>query len=390
MLTILLCLLLTTLSSCGPSTGIFATGNWQDSGLHQHIRALAVDPNNPGTLYAADTQGHIFYSTDAAQHWNERSTGLSLPNPVHALALDIPGKKLYAATAQGLFVSTDAAQHWNSVLTPTAGLPPDSYTALAFNGNAPDIFYTATAGHGIFISTNGGSSWTSASNGLPQGSAITSLSFAPDTNQLWAATSSHIYQADSKATSWQAADTGLPADISINTVHPASESGGPHGFIYAGTNRGFYLSRDSGKHWSRGQVPLSGTSIHCMLVDFRNTQTTAIYVGTDVGVLASDDNGQNWRNIGSGFPKGQPVYALVLGAESYSQLFAATDNSVYMFPGTNTGFGLTRIITIAAIIVFFYLLYRVADLSRKRRRKNKQAEQTEQAPSEPLPPAPKD
>src|ERR1700730_4303104 len=108
--TVLLLLLVVTLSlsACTPTSGIFANGSWQASGLgHQHIRALIVDPNNLQALYAGDAQGKIFVTTDGGQHWTERSTGLPGVNVIHAILFDDTGKKLYAATDAGLFVSTD-------------------------------------------------------------------------------------------------------------------------------------------------------------------------------------------------------------------------------------------------------------------------------------------
>src|SRR5215472_4003388 len=65
------------LTACAPGTGIFAGGSWQSAGLQkQHIRTLAVDPNNLQNIYAGDAQNGVFASTDAGMHWSQRSTGL--------------------------------------------------------------------------------------------------------------------------------------------------------------------------------------------------------------------------------------------------------------------------------------------------------------------------
>src|ERR1700730_12082461 len=91
----MLSILLLLLSACSSNAGILGSGTWQASGLQrQHIRALAVNSNDPKTLYAGDAQGNVFVSTDAAQNWKEQSTGLPLPNPIHALAFDGSSKKL--------------------------------------------------------------------------------------------------------------------------------------------------------------------------------------------------------------------------------------------------------------------------------------------------------
>src|SRR6516164_7978957 len=161
---LLLLPLLICLAACAPASGIFASSAWQSGGLqHQHIRTLAVDPNNPQIIYAGDAQDGVFVSTDAGIHWSQRSTGLPLPTTIYALGFDDPGTRFYAATDVGVFVSADAAQHWVAL----SGLPDASYTALAFDLKAPHTIYTATKHAGVFVSLNDGSSWTAANGGLP-------------------------------------------------------------------------------------------------------------------------------------------------------------------------------------------------------------------------------
>jgi ligand-binding sensor domain-containing protein len=377
-----LVLLLVSLAACAPNSGILGGGNWQASGLrNQYIRLLAVDPNDPKKIYAGSEQGAVFASADAAQHWQEQSSGLPLPDPLHALALDDAGKKLYAATDKGLFVSANAARSWSSAVTSASGLPSDSYTALAFNVDAPNVVYVGTATHGVFMSIDKGVTWTGISNGLPQGAAIHDLELDPGQHQLWAATSAGVYRADEKGASWQAFNKGLPSNVVVNTVVPAAASGGARGLIYAGTTHGFFRSLDGGAHWSTGQETLAGTSIHYILIDFRSSNATTIYVGTDVGAIASDDSGQDWRGVATGMPKGQPVYALVLGDDNFAQLYAAA-NTVYEYPGSSGGLDATRIITILVILIFFFLLFRFTRHNQNKRRNPPESERKNPAPSE--------
>src|SRR6266516_7497212 len=113
LIAITLLFLVVCLTSCAPTAGIFSGGKWQSGGLqHQHIRSLAVDPNNPQVIYAGDVQDGVFVSTNAGMNWSQQSTGLTLPITIYALAFDDSGKKLYAATFNGVFVSADAAVNW--------------------------------------------------------------------------------------------------------------------------------------------------------------------------------------------------------------------------------------------------------------------------------------
>jgi photosystem II stability/assembly factor-like uncharacterized protein len=285
------------------------------------------------------------------------------------LAFDDAGKKLYAATDQGLFVSTNGGLNWQHVGSSgssATNLPIDSSTTFAFDINNPSVIYVGTAQHGVYASTDGGASWTLASDGLPANIPVNGLSFDADQHQLWAATSVGVYRSDNRGTSWRSFNTGFPPNVVIHTVIPASVSGGAVGLIYAGTDKGFYRSQDSGRHWSINQEGLAGTSIHRILVDFRSTNATTVYAACDAGAFRSDDNGLNWRAIAPGLPKNGPVYSIILGATGYSQLFIAT-NDVYLFPGTSGGITPSRILPILIVLVFFFLLFRLTRRSRRSR-----------------------
>lgn len=366
------------LSACAPGTGPLAGGNWQLSGLqHQHIRVLEVDFDNTQMLYAGDTQQGVFVSTDSGRHWTQRSIGLPLPIAINALSFETTGKKLYAATDKGIFLSIDASQHWQAVGNVGSDLPADNYTTLAFDSNAPHIIYAGTAHYGVYISTNDGASWSAANTGLPTDDAVNSLTYDSIQHQLWAATDQGIYRSENRGVTWRAFNNGLPTNVIVNTVQVAGLSGGAQGLVFAGTSHGFYRSQDSGAHWMSSEESLFGTSIHIILIDFRSA--TTIYIGTDIGALRSDDNGQDWGEIGAGLPRGKPVYALKLGASDYSQLYAAADD-VYLYPGSSSGLSFTHLLPILLVLVFFYLLYRIALRGMNRRRQALKPERIIESP----------
>jgi ligand-binding sensor domain-containing protein len=353
-------LLMVCLTSCASTTGIFAGGKWQSGGLqHQHLRSLAVDPNNPQIIYAGDVQDGVFASTNAGMNWSQVSNGLTLPITISALVFDDPGKKLYAATDTGVFVSDDAATRWIYV----SGLHKDSYTSLAFDLNAPHVIYVASEHHGVYVSTNDGSSWTEMNKGLPSGILIHSLAFDSIEHQLWAGTSLGVYRSDNGGVLWQVFNNGMPSNIVVNTILPAASSGGEKELVFAGTNHGFFLSHDDAAHWSQSQVSLYRTSVNAILIDYHTV--TTVYAGTGIGVLRSGDNGQDWGGIASGLPRDQAVQALAIGANGYNQLYAAM-NGIYLFPGNSSAFDPSQIFPLLLILVFFFALYRFSTRGRKR------------------------
>jgi photosystem II stability/assembly factor-like uncharacterized protein len=370
----LLALLAMGLSSCAPSTGIFAGGNWQSSGLqHQHIRTLAVDSNNPQAVYAGDADGQVFASTDGGQHWTDRSLGLPPSDAINALLFDPSNKKLYAATEMGLFVSTDAAQHWSAVPVKLGAREVQNLIGLAFDLNAPHTIYISSSLN-VFMSRDDGNTWSNITynllaslllNSLPANSTINNLTFESAQHRLWAATDVGIFRLDSGSIMWQTLNVGLPATVQVYTVQPASVSGGDQNLVFAGTSHGVYQSQDSGARWIQNQVALERTTVKAVFVDFRTP--TTVYVGTNLGAFRSDDSGQNWGGIGQGLPTNEQVYAIQLGATDNAQLIVA-NNDVYEFPGSSGGFDATRILPYLVPIALFVLLYYITSRSRRARR----------------------
>ena len=343
------------LASC--NGGLFSNANWQASGLQgQQLRVLEVSSKDSNTLYVGNVQGNIFTSTNAGQKWTEQSSGLPLPDTIHALSFDPGGQKLYATTEKGLFTKMEGATVWQKITT--ASLPSTPFTALTFLSDAPHVIYVGTSGQGIFVSHDDGTSWLAANNGLPQRVAVNDLSFDPVQNQLWAATSAGAYRSDTRGTSWHSFNNGLPPSASVNTIVPDTVNGSAQRLLYIGTTHGIFLSHDSGAHWTTNSEALSNINIHRILIDFRSPNGNAIYVATSIGVFSSTDSGQNWGSVATGLPTNVAVYALAIGATNNAQIYAA-GNGLYAFPGTGSSIDPTRIFTYLLIAAFFFLLYRL-------------------------------
>ena len=347
------------LTACAPTAGIFSSSSWQAGTLQQaHIRSLAVDPGNPQNVYAGDAQGSVFASADGGMSWKQQS-GLPPGAAINALVFDDSGKKLYAASDAGVYASTNGAKSWTRV----TALPQDTYTSLAFDLKKPQSIYVGSEQHGVLASPDGGATWTAANNGLPAGLTIHGLAFDSDAHQLWAATGMGVFRSSDGGASWLALNSGLPAGITVYAVLPAASVGGAQGLVYAGTNKGFYLSKDNAAHWQTSQFQLTRISINGILVDYHTPTTVYIATGT-VGILRSLDGGENWDGFASGLPTHQTVYAMVQGATNYDQLIVAINN-VYLYPGTSSIFDPTRLLPFLLVIAFFYLLFRFTMRRRK-------------------------
>ncbi len=98
-------------------------------------RCLAVDPEDPDTLYVGTSDEGIFKSTDAGTSW-EKLSGIEHPR-VTAVALSPAGGAVYAGTEpSALFVSRDGGASWRELegmrelpSAPTWSFPPRPWTS---------------------------------------------------------------------------------------------------------------------------------------------------------------------------------------------------------------------------------------------------------------------
>lgn len=368
--------LLFLLAACGSGAGALGGGDWQQSSLRQpEIRAMVAQSDDPNTLYAGNSQGQIFYSSDGGSKWSMTAPEVLQGGAIQALGFDSAGKKLYAATEHGLFVSSVPAQQWQTLVNASTHLPVTSYTTIAVDEARSNHLYAGTIDQGVFVSSDNGTTWKQANSGLPDHIAIKQLVYDPAKHRLWAVSAASLYRSDDRGETWQTVPTGLPAATELNVIMPASVGGGRQGLIYLGTTKGTFLSQDNGLHWVSGKSPLPGLQIYSILVDFRQqANTVPVYIGSSIGPLRSDDEGQSWRSIASGWPQRVPAYTMTLGASDYVRLYVAGRDAVYQYPGTSTGLSADRFLPFVIIIVFFGLLYWLLQRGRRRGLRTRESE----------------
>ena len=156
-----------------PGSAIFKTtnggGSWKDIGLHgfTSVDILAIDPQNPDTVYAKAVDrigrlpqtspvcggsngcGWLYKTTNGGTSWSQMNAGL--PNDVTALAIDPQNPStIYAGSGgSGVFKSTDGGANWNAL---NSGLTSISIGALAIDPRNPGTLYAGTA-DGVFAIT---------------------------------------------------------------------------------------------------------------------------------------------------------------------------------------------------------------------------------------------
>ncbi|HDL17832.1 MAG TPA: hypothetical protein ENH29_02135 [Bacteroidetes bacterium] len=199
---------------------------------------VAIDPQNPHTVYAATAYG-IFKSSDGGKTWREKNRGFE---STFTSSVIIVGKKLFAATEAGVYISTDGAENWQ-----LAGLEGKGSRTILQSPHSGTELVAGTEDDGVFFSFDGGVFWRQKNNGLHH-RTIYALAFDPaDANIIYAGTfRGGVYKSGNGGNSWQSRNEGL-TNLS---VHALCVDPFDHDVVYCGTlGGGVFISENAGANW---------------------------------------------------------------------------------------------------------------------------------------------
>ena len=311
------------------------------------IGALAVAPSRTDTIYVGsgestlrDSSGYgngLYKSVDAGATWTH--LGLDATHHIGRIAIDPKNPdivfvaaigQLYAPNAErGVFRTRDGGTSWQKVLFRNNDIgavdvvidPNDSrvvYAALWNTRRPPWFTYAPTngPGGGIFKSTDGGTTWTALTNGLPAaGIGRCGLAVAPtDSKRVYAVVDCLV------------PDPAAPTTPGPPQSPPGGPPPAPRG------QGGFFRSDDAGATWTRLSSDQAlwgrGWYFEKVAVDPRNADI--VYV-PNVAVNRSKDGGATWVAL-----RGSP------GGDDYHQPWISPDDSDTMIVASDQGAIVTR------------------------------------------------
>jgi len=294
------------------------------------VRALAIDPANPATLYAGSYGNGVFMSTDSGGTWVAVNTGLRTPY-IFALGVDPTAPAtVYAGTDGGVFKTTNSGGTWAAVNTGLGNLNVD---ALAIDPSAPATLYAGTYG-GVFKSTNSGATWAPVNTGL--GSMyINALAIDPANSfTLYAGTiGPQVFKSTDSGGTWSGTGGGFNDPWGYGDSYDLTIDSATPGTLYAATDYGLFKSKDDARSWTIIDVGLPITiPVSSLAID--PSAPTRLYAGTSqAGVFQSTDGGATWTEMNSGLTN-LTVHALTIGPSTPARIYAATKAGVYEYQST--------------------------------------------------------
>jgi len=336
-----------TIYASTSTAGVFVSHDggrsWQETGFPGRTGFdpvhLAISPDyaTDQILFAASRSG-VYRWLDG--EWQELQEGLGNLFPASALAISPPlpsaplppqswgergegGKRGSDGTIfvggdyshPEVLISTDGGESWVSA---SQGLPPAEVASLVVSPNYTEdgIAYAWLQYQGLYRTTNGGRNWEQATeeeDWYVQSMAL-SPDFAADQTLFVGALYGHLYRSDDGGFTWQALGGGLPPGTVWVKALAISPEFARDGTLFAGLDQGIYESTNGGYSWQavniglpyRSDDELAGVLALAISPHYATDQTlfAALF---EHGVYKSTDGGGSWYPATWGTPLPTPT-----------------------------------------------------------------------------------
>jgi photosystem II stability/assembly factor-like uncharacterized protein len=311
--------------------------------------AIAIDPNNPNTVYAGTGETRWFFnnvtfegdglykSTNGGTNWTRITAGLGTQTQFADIEVSPHNSNIILAALgsgnwnnafpvnEGIWRSTDAGLNWQRVHD------VDDAFEVAFHPNDANLAYASSgnlvAGGGFFISTNAGATWTQSNTGLPSATTIGRIQFelAPSNpsiiysyiysnSLLSGGRNSVVYKSTNGGANWAQISSGVNIAGTYNGTTVSDQGSYDLTLAVSPTNPDivFFGNVEMSKTTNGTDISFvrnssgytGGTGawdcfIHVDIhkIRFAPSNSSIIYAGCDGGIYKSTDTGVSWTHL---------------------------------------------------------------------------------------------
>ena len=266
---------------------------------------LAPDPLNNNIIYGSDYKGYM--SMQNLETGQERSTNVwpDLPAGSGAEVMKYrfnwnypigfsphDPKKLYAGSNH-LHATTNGGQSWETISPDLTRNDPETIkssggpitqdnTGAEYYANifvitespyTKDEIWTGSDDGLIYLTNDGGKTWNNVTPSIaPKNNMMNSIDVNPfvkggayvvGTSYKFGDNTPYIYKTTDYGKTWSLITKGIPSEEYVRVVRADPKR---QGLLYAGTEKGMWISFDDGASWSKFQLNLPPVPIHDLAV----------------------------------------------------------------------------------------------------------------------------
>jgi photosystem II stability/assembly factor-like uncharacterized protein len=300
-------------------------------GLPDYPRTIAVNVQNPSTIYATVGKYGVYWSVDGGMNFSARRNGLPVDTDcVHIAISPVNPNYLYVSFNKSSklnpFWSNDAGNTWHTPATLDKGklslIGEDRYFSCQIEPHPvyPDISLTSANGKArVLITGDGGQNWSYSGEGYTggrMGVGKTSLAFSNDPVKMIFFLIDH-----GPAITLDNGDTfkllGVPrlsaTTTPVGAISPKSDSNLIVTAVGTWNSQELVVSIDNGISWS----VIDGTQDNYKFIAFHPQKPNIIYAQGFI----SRDNGNSWDRL----------------SQKISAVFRANGEIVYSVTSSGTG-----------------------------------------------------
>jgi hypothetical protein len=275
-------------------------------GINQQIFEVTIDPANPQNLWAgvADALGsqpmNVIRSVNGGTTWTNATPPLASPQNCRAIAINPANTQVMAAAFGGSFgggqvwVTDNGGTSWTNR---SAGLPGNPMTTIVHDGTrfligGGQLFGSQT--FGLFTSPDLGVTWTPLHDGSWPNLIVNRIALDPNNiSNILLATVGGIFHSTTGGTSWSFG-VGGTASLSVNSVGFAPSSST---VVFLGASAaGIYKSTNGAATFNASSVGIGALDVYSVAANPNDSDELAIaFQGlNNGGVYRSTDGGQTW------------------------------------------------------------------------------------------------
>lgn len=232
---------------------------------------VLFSPNNPKKLYAASN--HVHATTNEGQSWEVISPDLTRNDP-----------KTLGPSGGPITKDNTGVEYYGTIF------------AIAEVPNEDGVIYTGSDDGLVHITRNGGKTWTNITpKKMPEWMMINCIEIDPftkggayivGTKYKSGDYQPYIYKTEDYGNSWKKITTGIGSEDFTRALRADPKR---KGLLYAGTERGMYVSFNDGKNWQKFQLNLPIVPITDLAVKNNNliaaTQGRSFWIIDDLTPL---------------------------------------------------------------------------------------------------------
>ena len=302
------------------------TNGYAGGSVHVDQQYLFFHPTEENTFMVCN-DGGIWKTTDNGNSFTNLNQNLTLTQFYRIKASPFDPSRILGGTQDNGTQQTFATLNWAAAFGGDGG-------EVAFNPFDANFIIGETQFGGLQKTTNGGSSWSSATGGINTGENVAWVApiiVHPSASGTFYVARQRVYKSVNNGGSWTAVSGNINGSSSVREM--AISNSNPS-VMYATSGSKVYISIDGGVIWTNKTNGLPNKTItsvyvhpaqdNVALLTFSGFGTSKVYKTTDYGTV--------WRNIHNNLPDSpvNDIFIYTLDVVSPNTYFVATDIGVFL------------------------------------------------------------